>query len=65
MLPIRILLRLNSKERDLGARTLPFETWTLYVLTVLALMSTPGPRQLLLMSNSGVYGFRRSLITAA
>lgn len=44
---------------------MPFETWTLYVLTVLALMSTPGPSQLLMMSNSGVYGFRRSLMTAA
>ena len=44
---------------------MPFETWTLYVLTVLALMSAPGPSQLLMMSNSGVYGFRRSLMTAA
>jgi len=41
------------------------ETWTLYVLTVLALMSTPGPSQLLMLTNSGVYGFRRSLSTAA
>lgn len=41
---------------------MPFETWILYVLTVLALMSTPGPSQLLMMSNSG---FRRSLMTAA
>ena len=44
---------------------MPFETWTRYVLTVLALMSTPGPSQLLMMSNSGVYCFRRSLMTAA
>ncbi len=44
---------------------MPFETWTLYVLTVLALMSTPGPSQLLMLTNSGVHGFRRSLATAA
>ena len=44
---------------------MPFETWTLYVLTVLALMSTPGPSQLLILTNSGVHGFRRSLATAA
>lgn len=41
------------------------ETWTLYVLTVLALMSTPGPSQLLMLTNSGVHGFERSLATAA
>lgn len=41
------------------------ETWTLYVLTVLALMSTPGPSQLLMLTNSGVHGFQRSLATAA
>ncbi|MQQ08469.1 hypothetical protein GFB49_08410 [Epibacterium sp. SM1979] len=41
------------------------ETWTLYVFTVLALMSTPGPSQLLMLTNSGVHGFRRSLATAA
>ena len=44
---------------------MPFETWMLYVLTVLALMSTPGPSQLLMLTNSGVHGFRRSLATAA
>ena len=44
---------------------MPFETWTLYVLTVLALMSTPGPSQLLMLTYSGVHGFRRSLSTAA
>ena len=42
-----------------------FEIWTLYVLTVLALMSTPGPSQLLMLSNSGAHGFRRALSTAA
>lgn len=44
---------------------MPIETWTLYVLTVLALMSTPGPSQLLMLTNSGVHGFKRSLTTAA
>ena len=42
-----------------------FEIWTLYVATVLALMSTPGPSQLLMLSNSGAHGFRRALFTAA
>ena len=42
-----------------------FEIWTLYVATVLALMSTPGPSQLLMLSNSGSHGFRRALFTAA
>ncbi len=42
-----------------------FETWTLYLATVLALMSTPGPSQLLMLSNSGTHGFRRALATAA
>lgn len=41
-----------------------FETWTLYVATVLALMSTPGPSQLLMLSNSAAHGFKRSLATA-
>ena len=41
------------------------EIWTLYVVTVLALMSTPGPSQLLMLSNSGAHGFRRALSTAA
>lgn len=39
-------------------------TWTLYVTTVLLLMSTPGPSQLLILSNSMANGFRRSLLTA-
>lgn len=46
-------------------RIVNVETWTIYALTVLALMSTPGPSQLLMLSNSGVHGFRRSLSTAA
>lgn len=44
---------------------MPIETWTLCVVTVLALMSTPGPSQLLMLTNSGIHGFRRSLATAA
>lgn len=42
-----------------------FEIWTIYVATVLALMSTPGPSQLLMLSNSGAHGFSRGLFTAA
>jgi len=42
-----------------------FEIWTIYVATVLALMSTPGPSHLLMLSNSMSHGFRRSLATAA
>ncbi|MGR3837092.1 MAG: LysE family translocator [Cognatishimia sp.] len=41
------------------------DVWIVYVLTVLALMSTPGPSQLLMLSNSGVHGLRKSLFTAA
>lgn len=41
------------------------ETWIIYMATVLALMSTPGPSQLLMLSNSATHGFRRSLATAA
>ena len=42
-----------------------FNIWLLYVVTVLALMSTPGPSQLLMMSNSATHGFKKSLATAA
>jgi homoserine/homoserine lactone efflux protein len=42
-----------------------FDIWTIYVATVLALMSTPGPSHLLMLSNSASHGFRRSLATAA
>ena len=44
---------------------MPIETWFAYVATVLALMSTPGPSQLLMLSNSGAHGFHRALATAA
>lgn len=40
------------------------EIWLAYVVAVLVLMSTPGPSQLLMMSNSIANGFRRSLATA-
>ena len=43
---------------------MPLETWLIYVLTVLALMSTPGPSQLLMLSNSARNGFRRGTATA-
>lgn len=42
-----------------------FDIWLIYVATVLALMSTPGPSQLLMLSNSGTYGFKCALATAA
>ena len=41
------------------------QIWLIYVATVLALMSTPGPSQLLMLSNSASHGFGRSLATAA
>ncbi len=40
------------------------EIWTIYVATVLAMMSTPGPSQLLMLSNSATHGFKRSTVTA-
>lgn len=44
---------------------MPLDTWTLYVATVLAMMSTPGPSQLLMLSNSAAHGIGRSFATAA
>lgn len=44
---------------------MPLETWFIYVATVLALMSTPGPSHLLMLSNSGAHGFDRGVATAA
>ena len=41
-----------------------FASWIIYVATVLLLMSTPGPSQLLMLSNSLGNGFRRALMTA-
>ncbi len=40
------------------------QIWTIYVATVLAMMSTPGPSQLLMLSNSATHGFKRSTVTA-
>ncbi len=37
----------------------------MYVVTVLAMMSTPGPSHLLMLSNSMAHGFKRSLATVA
>ncbi|WP_261836039.1 LysE family translocator [Vibrio ishigakensis] len=39
--------------------------WLAYVATVLVLISTPGPSQILMLSNSMGNGFSRSLYTAA
>jgi threonine/homoserine/homoserine lactone efflux protein len=44
---------------------MPFETWIIYVATVLAFMSTPGPSQLLMLTNSMTHGFKPALATAA
>lgn len=41
------------------------DLWLLYIGTVLILMSTPGPSQLLMLSNSISSGFHRSMFTAA
>ena len=40
-----------------------FETWFLFILAVLALMSSPGPSHLLMLSNSATYGFKRATAT--
>jgi homoserine/homoserine lactone efflux protein len=44
---------------------LSMQGWFIYVAAVLALMSTPGPSHLLMLSNSATYGYRRSLATVA
>ena len=44
---------------------MPIETWIIYVAAVLAMMSTPGPSHLLMLSNSAAHGFKRSLATVA
>lgn len=41
------------------------QIWLAYVAAVLLMMSTPGPSQLLMLSNSMANGFPRSLATAA
>ena len=40
------------------------ETWFAFVATVFALMITPGPSQLLMLSNSAKHGLARSTATA-
>lgn len=40
-------------------------SWTVFVGTVLIMMSTPGPSHLLMLSTSTANGFKRSLATAA
>lgn len=42
-----------------------FDTWWLYLVTLLIFMSTPGPSHLLMISISTTNGPRRSLATAA
>ncbi|WP_170428982.1 LysE family translocator [Ruegeria arenilitoris] len=42
-----------------------FDIWLTYVATVLLLMSTPGPSQLLMLSNSATNGLGRGVFTAA
>lgn len=42
-----------------------FDIWITYVATVLLLMSTPGPSQLLMLSNAATNGFARGMFTAA
>ncbi|WP_170476767.1 LysE family translocator [Ruegeria arenilitoris] len=42
-----------------------FDIWITYVATVLLLMSTPGPSQLLMLSNCAVNGLGRGIFTAA
>ncbi|WP_171241388.1 LysE family translocator [Ruegeria sp. HKCCA5491] len=42
-----------------------FDIWITYIATVLLLMSTPGPSQLLMLSNSAANGLKRGLFTAA
>ena len=39
------------------------ENWVLFIIAVLALMSTPGPSQLLMLSNSATYGLKNSVAT--
>ena len=39
------------------------DNWVLFIFAVLALMSTPGPSQLLMLSNSATYGLKNSVAT--
>ena len=42
-----------------------FQIWLAYISSVLILMITPGPSQLLMLSNSLGNGFKRSIATVA
>ena len=42
-----------------------FDTWVIYMVTVVAFMSTPGPSHILMLSNSIGNGFKKSTATAA
>lgn len=42
-----------------------FQIWLAYISAVLILMITPGPSQLLMLSNSLGSGFKRSIATVA
>ena len=50
---------------NLGVLAMTFDTWGIYLATVLVFMSTPGPSHLLMISVSMTNGYRRSLATAA
>ena len=39
------------------------ENWVLFIIAVFGLMSTPGPSQLLMLSNSATYGLKNSVAT--
>lgn len=42
-----------------------FDVWLTFIVAVLILMSTPGPSQLLILSNALSNGYKRSLMTVA
>ena len=54
-----------ARQIDPAATTMTLELWLAYVVTVLVLMSTPGPSYLLILSTSLSNGFVRSTATAA
>jgi homoserine/homoserine lactone efflux protein len=39
------------------------DNWVLFIIAVFGLMSTPGPSQLLMLSNSATYGLKNSVAT--
>ena len=52
----------KAKTNDAGI-IMNFDNWILFIVAVFALMSTPGPSQLLMLSNSATYGLKNSLAT--